>query len=65
MRGGGFISFFRKRGVLWSIGVSFFLEGDLFFFFVGAGSPLLGGNRAFLAESSDRLAIKNGVSEKS
>ena len=38
-------------------------EGDFVFFFldnVGGGSPLLGGNRAFMAEPSDRPAINNG-----
>ena len=33
------------------------------FFSVG-GSPSLLGNKAFMAETPDRLAIKNGTSEK-
>ena len=36
---------------------TFFEEGDFAFFFVVGGSPLLGGNRAFMAEPSDRPAI--------
>ena len=36
---------------------TFFGEGDFAFFFVVGGSPLLGGNRAFMAEPSDRPAI--------
>ena len=33
----------------------------LFSFFDVEGSPLLGGNRAFMAEPSDRPAINDGV----
>ena len=33
-------------------------------FFVVGGSPLLFGNKAFMAEPSDRLAIKDGAGEK-
>ena len=37
-------------------------EGDFDFFFLDnvGGSPLLGGNRAFMAEPSDRPAINDG-----
>ena len=45
--------------ILSSEGGSFFVEGDFAFFFAGGGSPLLGGNRAFMAEPSDRPAINN------
>ena len=44
-------------------GGSFLPEGDFDFFFLVdnmGGSPLLGGNRAFMAEPSDRPAINNG-----
>ena len=49
--------------ILSSGGGSFFDEGDFDFFNVG-GSPLLGGNRAFMAELSDRPAINDGVGER-
>ena len=45
-------------------GGSFLEEGDLdFFFFLDnvGGSPFLGGNRAFMAEPSDRPAINDGL----
>ncbi len=49
--------------ILSSGGRTFFVEGDLAFFFVG-GSPLPGGNRAFMAVPSDRPAINNVVGER-
>ena len=42
-------------------GGPFFWEGDFVFFFDVGGSPLVGGNRAFMAEPSDRPAINDGV----
>ena len=48
--------------ILSSGGGPFFSEGDFVFFFGSVGgSPLLGGNRAFMAEPSDRPAINDGV----
>ena len=43
---------------------TFFVEGDFAFFFVVGGSPLLGGNRAFMAEPSDRTAINDRLGER-
>ena len=43
---------------------TFFGEGDFAFFFVVGGSPLLGGNRAFMAEPSDRPAINDRLGER-
>ena len=46
-------------------GGSFLEEGDIIFFFEDVGgSPLLGGNRAFMAEPSDGPAINDGLGRK-
>ena len=45
-------------------GGTFFDEGYLFFVFCGEGSLLLGENKAFIAESSDWLAINDRTSEE-
>ena len=49
-------NFRQGEGHFWRrvISISFFLDN------VGGGSPLLGGNWAFMAEPSDRPAINNG-----
>ena len=48
--------FSQREGHLW-------VRVNLFFFF-GGGSPLLGVNKAFMAESSDRLAINEGTAKR-
>ena len=48
----------------WSGGGAFSEEGDSIFFFWGRGSPLLGENKAFIAEPSDWPAINDGITKK-
>ena len=51
-------NFFGDVFSFWSGGGAFFVLGDFFFFTGGGGgSPLLGENRAFMAEPSDWPAI--------
>ena len=69
--GEGVLLFFSDRGAFLGgdfeeifSSATFFGEGDLAFFFVVGGSPLLGGNRAFMAEPSDRPAINDRLGER-
>ena len=48
----------------WSGGGAFLEKGDLIFFFWGKRSPLLGENKAFMAEPSDQPTINDGTTKK-
>ena len=55
-------NFFDGDFSFWSGGGAFFEIGDLFFFFTwGGGSPLIGENKALMAEPSDWPAINDGL----